>query len=47
MRVWAKPDGVAGFARNKDGSTLGVNGYETVAPGYNQAGFAVGMRQKF
>lgn len=37
----------AGFARNKDHSSLGVNGYGTVAPGYNQTGFTVGMRQKF
>ena len=36
-----------GFARNKSGSALGVNGYGTVAPGYNQTGFTVGMRQKF
>jgi predicted porin len=37
----------AGFARNKDGSALGVNGYGTVAPGYDQTGFVVGMRKKF
>ncbi|MBN3756266.1 porin [Paraburkholderia sp. Tr-20389] len=37
----------AGYARNKDGSALGVNGYGTVAPGYNQAGVVIGMRQKF
>ncbi|MGF6734765.1 putative porin [Paraburkholderia youngii] len=37
----------AAFARNKDGSALGVNGYGTVAPGYNQTGVVIGMRQKF
>ncbi|WP_433705196.1 porin [Paraburkholderia sacchari] len=37
----------AGFAHNKDGSALGVNGYGTVAPGYNQTGVVIGMRQKF
>ncbi|MFM0436579.1 porin [Paraburkholderia strydomiana] len=37
----------AGFAHNKDKSTLGVNGYGTVAPGYNQTGITIGMRQKF
>lgn len=37
----------AAYARNKDKSALGVNGYGTVAPGYNQTGFTVGMRQKF
>ncbi|RKE34705.1 putative porin [Paraburkholderia sp. BL23I1N1] len=37
----------AAFARNKSGSALGVNGYGTVAAGYNQTGFTVGMRQKF
>nr|WP_232470956.1 porin [Caballeronia hypogeia] len=36
-----------GFARNKDNSALGVNGYGTVAPGYNQTGVTIGMRQKF
>jgi predicted porin len=37
----------AGFARNKGGSALGVNGYGTVAAGYNQTGVVIGMRQKF
>ncbi|MFM0219188.1 MULTISPECIES: porin [Paraburkholderia] len=37
----------AGFAHNKDKSALGVNGYGTVAPGYNQTGITIGMRQKF
>ncbi|AMV46625.1 MULTISPECIES: porin [Paraburkholderia] len=37
----------AGFARNKDGSALGVNGYGTVAAGHNQTGVVIGMRQKF
>jgi predicted porin len=37
----------AGFARNKGGSALGVNGYGTVASGYDQTGFVVGMRKKF
>lgn len=37
----------AAFARNKSNSALGVGGYGTVAPGYNQTGFVVGMRQKF
>lgn len=37
----------AAFARNTNGSALGVNGYGTVAPGYNQTGVVVGMRQKF
>ncbi|MCC8395553.1 porin [Paraburkholderia sp. MMS20-SJTR3] len=37
----------AAFARNKNNSTLGVNGYGTVAPGYNQTGVVIGMRQKF
>ena len=36
-----------GFARNKDNSALGVNGYGTVAPGHNQTGVTVGIRQKF
>jgi predicted porin len=36
-----------GFARNKDNSALGVNGYGTVAPGQNQTGVTIGMRQKF
>ncbi|MCA8322832.1 porin [Burkholderia cepacia] len=37
----------AGFARNKGGSALGVNGYGTVAPDHNQTGVVIGMRQKF
>jgi predicted porin len=37
----------AGFSRNKGNSALGVGGYGTVAPGYNQTGFVLGMRQKF
>lgn len=37
----------AGFARNKGGSALGVNGYGTVAAGHNQTGVVIGMRQKF
>ncbi|SAL82443.1 porin [Caballeronia terrestris] len=37
----------AAYTRNKNGSALGVNGYGTVAPGYNQTGVVVGMRQKF
>ncbi|WP_175943141.1 porin [Caballeronia sp. BCC1704] len=36
-----------GYAHNKDKSALGVNGYGTVAPGYNQTGVTVGLRQKF
>ncbi|WP_244850260.1 porin [Caballeronia sp. SL2Y3] len=36
-----------GYAHNKDRSALGVNGYGTVAPGYNQTGVTVGLRQKF
>ncbi|WP_175783346.1 porin, partial [Burkholderia anthina] len=38
---------VAGYARNKGNSALGVNGYGTVAPGYNQTGITIGMRSKF
>ncbi|WP_116135158.1 porin [Trinickia diaoshuihuensis] len=38
---------VAGFARNKGNSALGVNGYGTVAPGYDQTGVTLGMRSKF
>jgi predicted porin len=37
----------AAYAHNKDGSALGVNGYGTVAPGYNQTGVTIGMRQRF
>ncbi|RKF49198.1 porin [Paraburkholderia fungorum] len=37
----------AAFARNRSGSALGVNGYGTVAAGYNQTGVTLGMRQKF
>ncbi|WP_254926649.1 porin [Janthinobacterium sp. PC23-8] len=37
----------AAFARNKNGSALGVNGYGTVTPGTNQTGVVVGMRYKF
>jgi predicted porin len=36
-----------GFAHNKSGSALGLNGYGTVAPGYNQTGMVVGIRQRF
>nr|WP_244438959.1 porin [Paraburkholderia dilworthii] len=36
-----------GYARNRDNSALGVNGYGTVAPGHNQTGVVIGMRQKF
>ncbi|GGD83913.1 porin [Caballeronia grimmiae] len=35
------------YAHNKDNSALGVNGYGTVAPGHNQTGVTVGLRQKF
>ncbi len=37
----------AGYSHNKNGAALGVGGYGTVAAGYNQTGFVVGMRQKF
>lgn len=37
----------AAFARNRNGSALGVNGYGTVAAGYDQTGVTLGMRQKF
>ncbi|MBN3804371.1 porin [Paraburkholderia sp. Ac-20336] len=37
----------AAFARNKNGSNLGVTGYGTAAPGYDQTGFVVGIRHKF
>ncbi|MFM0154462.1 porin [Paraburkholderia sediminicola] len=37
----------AAFARNKGKSALGVGGYGTVAPGYDQTGVVVGMRQRF
>ncbi|MGF6484289.1 porin [Paraburkholderia sp. JPY419] len=37
----------AGYSHNKNGAALGVGGYGTVAPGYNQTGFVLGMRQKF
>jgi predicted porin len=37
----------AAYARNNGNASLGVNGYGTVAPGHNQTGFTVGMRQKF
>jgi predicted porin len=36
-----------GYAHNKDKSALGVNGYGTVAPGHNQTGVVIGLRQKF
>ncbi len=35
------------YAHNKDNSALGVNGYGTVAPGHNQTGVTIGLRQKF
>jgi predicted porin len=37
----------AGYSHNKNGAALGVGGYGTVAPGYNQTGFVIGLRQKF
>jgi predicted porin len=37
----------AGYAHNEDNSALGLNGYRTVAAGYDQTGFVVGMRQRF
>lgn len=36
-----------GYARNKNNAALGVNGYGTVAPGHNQTGVTLGLRQKF
>ncbi|WP_250504628.1 porin [Caballeronia sp. AZ7_KS35] len=35
------------YAHNKDNAALGVNGYGTVAPGHNQTGVTIGLRQKF
>ncbi|WP_224078825.1 porin [Cupriavidus laharis] len=36
-----------GFAKNKSGSSLGLNGVGTVVPGENQTGATVGLRHRF
>ncbi len=38
---------MAAYAHNKNGATLGVDGYGSVAPGHNQTGLVVGIRHKF
>ncbi|WP_404990252.1 porin [Caballeronia sp. LZ065] len=37
----------AGYTHNEGNSALGVGGYRTVAAGYDQTGFVIGMRQRF
>lgn len=39
--------GTLGYALNKSGSTLGVNGFGTVTPGHDQLGTVIGLRHKF
>jgi predicted porin len=36
-----------GFARNRDGSNLGLNGFGSVARGENQRGLTLGLRTRF
>lgn len=38
---------IAGYARNKANSALGLNGFGTVTPGQNQTGLTISLRHKF